>query len=270
MLPLSPFLPHILILSNQWQCLCNYSGQRKANGLVALGTQLSNAPSSGLFSLASEPHHPSVVWNKRTILCDILKSGHQSLTGGGEKWGKVELVEGAAELQRKESSQNHCFLSWWNSCGIKPPHCSAETLQNADCWSRNDSNIGMWNLHPPVIPYKHKLPWQLSDSEYYPAPPPDAPCSSTRKGMIQHTPLLTSGFYFDFSSPFTPSAAPLSEMNLGSKCINNWISRERSGGRENCVQYQQSSLRIEHETNRQVAVRHPSGPVGPMTGLQWN
>lgn len=122
---------------------------------------------------------------------------------------------------------------------------------------------------PPVILYKHKLPWQLNDSEYYPAPLPDAPCSRTSRGMIQHTPLLTSGFHLDSSPPFTPSPALLSEKNLGSKCINNWISWERSGGMEIRVQYQ-SSLLIEHETDRQVALRHPSGPVGPVVGLQWN
>lgn len=79
----------------------------EANGLFALGTQLSHAPPSGLLSLASEPHPPSVVRNKRTILCDIFKSGHKSLTRG-EKLGRVE---GAAEPQAKVSRQNHSFLS---------------------------------------------------------------------------------------------------------------------------------------------------------------
>lgn len=48
------------------------------------------------------------------------------------------------------------------------------------------------------------------------------------------------------------------------------MSQERSGGNEIRVQYQPRSLLIEHETDRQVAVRHLSGHVGPMMGLQWN
>lgn len=181
-------------------------------------THLSNTESSVLFSSACEPHQPSVVSNKRTSVCDVSKSSHKSLMRGEKRGDGGMSVEGVA----KETRQNHCFLSRRKSCGIKTADLRKH-FGNDGCPSKSDSKH--WFVKPalpPVILYKHKLPWQLSDSEYYPAPLPDPrpPQQHQQRSDSAH-PSADGWFSSDSSPPLTPPPALLSQTNLGSKCINN-------------------------------------------------